>query len=188
MYEFRWPLYTNLVAVGPNNNPASLRNPGSRHHPLTHQRDEIALEETQLILPRAQIGEEGPREGCVTPSAGAHPCPAAPTASASAVAWCRGRHGPRPWRGFRYLCENNKRGGRKGGERGGGTINPAHFVICAWRDEGCVWDARVEKDFSQNLGWDGSFRNSPSLLRSTYYRIFLRNRAFVNKRSRSKEN
>lgn len=78
--------------------------------------------------------------------------------------------------------------GRKGGERGGGTINPAHFVICAWRDEGCVWDARVEKDFSQNLGWDGSFRNSPSLLRSTYYRIFLRNRAFVNKRSRSKEN
>lgn len=52
------------------------------------------------------------------------------------------------------------RGGK--GRKGRGTINPAHFVICAWR-EGCVWDPGVKKDFSC-LGWDGSFRTFPRVL------------------------
>lgn len=85
-----WQLYYNRVAVRPNNNnpcvSKSLVQTSSTHPPLTHQRDEIALEETQLIFPRAQIGKEGPREGCVAPSTGAHPRAASSTASASAVA------------------------------------------------------------------------------------------------------
>lgn len=84
---------------------------------LTHQRDEIALQETQLIFPGAQIGKESPREGCVSPSAGTHPCTAATATRATAVARRWRRHRPRPWRCFRDLCENTSRG----------TINPAHF-------------------------------------------------------------
>lgn len=95
---------TGVISRG--NRRVSRNGAASRHPVLTHQRDEIALQETQLIFPGAQIGKEGPRERCITPAPGAHPGAASTAAAAPAVPRRRGCHGPRPRRGFRNLCEN----------------------------------------------------------------------------------
>lgn len=57
---------------------------------LTHQRDEITLQEAQLILPRAEVGEESPGEGCISPTSNADP------GANAAVAGRGRRHGSRP--------------------------------------------------------------------------------------------
>lgn len=65
---------------------------------LTHQSDEITLQKAQLILSRAEVGEESPSERSVPPASSAN------SDTATAVARRGGRHGAWSGWGFWNLC------------------------------------------------------------------------------------